>query len=266
MLMKRMPNVIVAFTGAGFWQGFALTNYRLVLWTTLFSLLPMLDASASIIPNYGDTRADVYIFHPGSDPEYPNVFDQKFDPSGSSVTATQDQLTSQVTSSFSTSGLSISITQSGEGKQGDYLVGYAVGGFHALSDMAYDFSGTVSSSGSEYTVMYGYLQDTVTGEYLFTNIQESIGSANFTLGLEEGNYYNSLAGSLTGFLQAGHNYYWSFFVRSDPTTGSPLLTTASAEFHFTESSAVPEPASSMLTGLGALGLVAGAIRRRRTSK
>jgi hypothetical protein len=234
-------------------------SYRLAFWTTLFCLLPTMETSASIIGNYADTHATVAVF---VDPGFDYDDAAQGDLAGASVTATLNQLFSTVTSSFSGSDLlSVSLAQRGFGGSEDYLTGYAVGGFHALTDMAYDISGTVLSSGSDYTVLEGSLQDTTTGASIFYSHQESLGDASFTLGLEEGNYLNALVGSPSGFLQAGHNYYWYSFVRSDEITGTPLFTTGNMEIRFSEVSAVPEPSSLLFSSLGGMGF----LWRRRLS-
>jgi hypothetical protein len=219
-----------------------------------------METSASIMVDYADTHANVAVF---VDPGFDYDDAAQSDLAGASVTATLNQLFSTVTSSFSGSGLlSVSLAQHGSGGSEDYLTGYALGGFHALTDMAYDISGTVLSSGSDYTVLEGSLQDTTTGAYIFNSHQESLGNASLTLGLEEGNYNNSLTGSPTGFLQAGHNYYWYSFVRSDAIEGTPLFAAGNMEIRFSEVSTVPEPSALLLfSSLGGMGV----LWRRRLS-
>lgn len=128
---------------------------------------------------------------------------------------------------------------------------------------------TSPSPGSVHFV--GYLVDLTTTTYLFLSEQFSRETANesYVLGGNGGDWGNSLAGSLTGNLIAGHNYKWHSLasIVAYTVTGDGG---ASAEGDITlkigsgGTTTVPEPSSLAMWGIGALGMMFA--RRKRQKK
>jgi hypothetical protein len=124
--------------------------------------------------------------------------------------------------------------------------------------------GTLETAGSGNGSMFARLQNLTEGGDLFnvdrqSNFAEGEGFALDIDSSQPGNNVDNLTGSLTGALEPGKDYRISFSSGSGmshtPSTGIGRAGMMSIEF-----SAVPEPSSTALLGLGGLALM---LRRRR---
>lgn len=119
----------------------------------------------------------------------------------------------------------VNFTRDGSGdSSGPYdskSLAFAYSDFTIDADTPYELFGRLSDSGSGGLYYYVYLFDLDTGKYLFENYQSSYGvnGESLTLG-EEGGTSNTLFGSLTGTLLAGHSYqFYAYQFTSAPSFG-----------------------------------------------
>jgi hypothetical protein len=148
----------------------------------------------------------------------------------------------------------------------------AVVKFTANSDnLSYSLSGNYSyaNASSDPNNVYAnfgvFLLDQTANAVVFRNVQSALGTLAFDMTVG-GTFQDvvggppELEGSLSGALINGHVYEFSYTADTRygtvDSSGNVLLTITS------EASAVPEPASLMLCGLGTIGLIAGGLRRR----
>jgi len=129
--------------------------------------------------------------------------------------------------------------------------------FNTTDNMNYAVSGNYAFTGGSGDLMFDVLlKDQTTNTILFYSRQWSIrvGSESFTVGLQEGMYYNHLEGNSTGLLIAGHDYLYRYQLgTSDYLNGSSLIS-ASGQLHLglaaLPSGQVPAPFPLALIGLG----------------
>ncbi len=132
-----------------------------------------------------------------------------------------------------------------------------VGGIHS-----YELYGQYSLAGAAGLLLEATLVDLTSPGALFQNTQHSRMSASqgFTLGGTDGDFANSLAGSLTGHLIPGHTYRLLFDTQTFLTPAQAPDGGALAEGGF-GMSVTPIPAPGALV-LGLLGLACTDLRRR----
>lgn len=109
-----------------------------------------------------------------------------------------------------------------QGKEGsmkftaDATVSYEFSGLYRVTDVDVDKPGNV--------VLYSYLYDLTKREYSYRSDQRSSATANesFVMGGTGGDASNIFAGSLSGTLEAGHQYtwYWYIFTQASADTDS----------------------------------------------
>jgi hypothetical protein len=130
--------------------------------------------------------------------------------------------------------------------------------FSSDADTTYDLSGyyvvtDAATSSSGWVGQIVQLYDFTANIYLFANHQDSRSThdESFTLGGLSGDYSNSLAGSLTGNLLAGHNYQLYFDIRTlaipDGDAGASALGNLTLKIGEAPA-AVPEPLSAIVWG------------------
>jgi hypothetical protein len=136
--------------------------------------------------------------------------------------------------------------------------------FSPDSNIDYVLSGVYTSDAPEGsdTFLRVDFYDFTASQLLFFNIQRSLATPaeSFVLGQQGGDAENTLQGSLTGTLIAGHHYLLTTtaYVAAYPSpTASPARGTGYVTLAF-----VPEPGTGLLVIAGLLG-VAGARRARR---
>jgi hypothetical protein len=146
----------------------------------------------------------------------------------------------------------------------EFSLGFSQGTlyFTVDADVGYTLDGSYVANDLEGLTVYqrAYLYDETDGLFLFAGLQQSRVTPNesFLLGLAEGDFSNSVAGSLTGTLVTGHTYefYYRSYINTFPTPGGAP---ASAN-GFVRLILTPEPSSAVLLAFGLAGLAA---RRRR---
>ena len=140
--------------------------------------------------------------------------------------------------------------------------------FTANSNSTYSIDGfyAMSGTGEPKTSFNVALRDLTTSTTLLDDFTESQNSANasFILGvIGDGDFGDSIIGSLTGNLVAGHNYQFimSAYIQAN-VNNTTAAASASGEVNL-NIGAVPIPAAIWLFGSGLLGLV-GMARRKKT--
>jgi hypothetical protein len=140
-------------------------------------------------------------------------------------------------------------------------IGAAVMSFTANADAAYTVSGFYNATdvGKIGFVYEGiWLHDITANIPLFDNSQESRNTANeqFVVGETGGDTSNSLSGSSTGILIAGHEYSLNFeyfiFPHLFGDSGASALGNATLTIN---DIAAPEPSTLSLLGIGAISLL-----------
>jgi hypothetical protein len=105
----------------------------------------------------------------------------------------------------------------------------------------------------------GWLYDLDTGSYVFKSAQVSSATPNesFVLGGAGGDGAGNVVqvGSLTGMLLAGHEYqfWYDAYIQAWPSSGTAATSLGSISLDFT---AIPEPSTGLLFGLGLIGMAA----------
>ena len=169
---------------------------------------------------------------------------------------------STTTSVFGNSGFSMQSTNVRTGDIFDDSLSYAEAEFTANSNMSYTASHVFfNSSGRQY--LLGFLYDVTDSVYLYQGSEQHNGTATMTVGSNLGNEGNYFAGSLTGNLIAGHQYFWlglgQTYVYPDTDNGAFAGGTHSLQFG---SGSVPEPTMLSIWGsLGIIGLIFSGRRR-----
>jgi hypothetical protein len=138
--------------------------------------------------------------------------------------------------------------------------------FTVTDTSVYTISGTYAMTGPGAIALEAILYDE-TGSYtVVDSYQHSIAATDelFTLGLTEGNSENRLLGSLTGTLEPGHSYRFSYIAFIDSFPASPNATAAGNVSISFGNSAVPEPCTLAIWSMfGAVGMAGGWLRRRK---
>ncbi len=140
--------------------------------------------------------------------------------------------------------------------------------FTVTQNGTYDLSGYISATNHAKVTLKVVLWDVTAGtQELFSNEQVSINTPDevLTLGETGGDSTNTLSGSLTGSLIAGHSYsffYETEIINSNNTTH--LASSTSATSNITLALTVPSPAAAGL-GLPLLGMLGMSRPRRRRS-
>jgi hypothetical protein len=136
---------------------------------------------------------------------------------------------------------------------------YELSGFYNVIDVG--SPGLVS--------FYAELYDVTTGDTLFKNYQESLGTygERFNLGTLGGDRgFDELAGSLAGDLIAGHSYTWAWeaYIQALPNGGKGATAVGNFTLTIGGPSVVPLPAAFplFLSGLFGLGIVGWRKRRK----
>lgn len=140
----------------------------------------------------------------------------------------------------------------------------AVGGnitFSVTNDLTYDATGVWALDGSEKTQLFARITDQTTTDIIFDSLQLSLSTPDeeFTLGLEEGDNFNSLIGATTGALLAGHQYLFQFGYHIDIPSDAPIGDGGASASGFLSFNITPEPTCAVLLALGGVAL----LRRRR---
>jgi hypothetical protein len=140
--------------------------------------------------------------------------------------------------------------------------------FTVDADTAYDLSGVYTLDGGSRVYQRVYLHDITAGEYAAFSYNESYATENQVLQVGQASGgINNVFGSTTGTLVAGHRYEfgYEYLIHAYPNADSGA--TALGQLNLTLGapalSAVPEPATLTLWGLGALGCAAVRYRRRK---
>lgn len=129
-------------------------------------------------------------------------------------------------------------------------------------NMLFALDGGYDLTGNNAFRMQVMLTDLTSGTTLFSNIQESRATVDqsFVLGLQNGDYANTLFGALSGTLTAGHTFQLTY----DYGLSTGLNTTAANAFGFLQlnlrAGIVPTAGAS---ALGALGLLLVGVCTRR---
>jgi len=137
--------------------------------------------------------------------------------------------------------------------------------FTVDASVDYAITGTYSANDSDgrQTIQYVALQRVGGGGANYFSYQESRATPNqsFTVGNEDGDFFNYVTGSASGTLVAGDLYRLIFFngIQASPTAAS-VAATASGSLRFTF---VPEPSTALLLVLGFSALAVGPRLRMR---
>jgi hypothetical protein len=219
-------------------------------------------ASAGTIVTFAATEADVVIPPNANHPISLNL-------AGYTAAATLPGYWSTTTSVFSTTDLSVAFDQHRGGDLNDASFGFGRADFTASGFVSYAISGSYTNSAG-YTGLEAWLYDYTAAAMLFDNAQASSGgAATFNLGQTGGNFRNTLIGSLTGTLVAGHTYTWLATTDTEApwTADSGATASGSATLKFIDtspdSSAVPEPSATIVWSLLGIVTAGGAWWRRR---
>jgi len=132
-------------------------------------------------------------------------------------------------------------------------------------DMLYDFSGAYALTGSQQITGFVSLVDLADSTKLFDWSEQSISSPDesFVVGQGGGDNLDSVFGSQSGTLLAGHQYHLSYLFGVAPIPAADSGATALGDFHFNISSSapvVPAPGAALLAMMG-LPLIAMFKRR-----
>ena len=137
--------------------------------------------------------------------------------------------------------------------------------FRVDEDVSYELLGSyaaIDSDGRRIS-LFAQLADRTSLEQLFYNSQESRSTPDesFLLGGEEGDFINSLNGSTTGVLIAGHDYLFSFQASLQASPSAATTSATASGWVSLDFTPVPEPSAGALL---LLGLVFALSRGRRT--
>jgi hypothetical protein len=127
--------------------------------------------------------------------------------------------------------------------QSSYVESYGYSQFTVDQDTPYAVSGNYNLTGSEGVYFFAYLWDSSTGDKLYDyHYSNDTANATFTLGspVDSENYYS--VGSLTGLLEAGHTYGFSYtaFIQANTTGDTTASAVGSISLAF---GSVPEPST-----------------------
>ena len=176
--------------------------------------------------------------------------------------------TSESSYVLSNAGFLITFDHAIDDDAGDFAL--AIGGiaFTVDEDAIYDVTGTYDVIDSEgrlvrYQAFITNLDGTTIPEIqVFHSLQQSRTTPNesFTLGLEEGDDFNTLVGALSGTLFAGTRYSFNYTASLENARVQASTGASATGFFELSLIPVPEPSTGLLVALGLGGL---AVCRRR---
>jgi hypothetical protein len=237
----------------------------------LLSLFCLRPATASIVVNSSVIRA--WVNDIDSSPVVQNVFSGTTIPTSISLDAVEGAVTSENNIEFSATGgqteLALDIDHSRPGTPFSLARTLGFVRFTAAANTSYELSGNydVNDVGNFAGDVFHFigLTDETAGILLFWNIQESIASEDeqFTFGQTGGDWSNTLSGSVTGSIVAGHTYLFNFESRIRGPRNGDHGATALGNISLTirEAAAVPEPLSLFTWALFAISGIL--VTRRR---
>ena len=192
---------------------------------------------------------------------------------GTSSLNFNNQIKSSVSFNFHQNGLNEILDfgwiQSIEGVTDDAAQGIANMSFTTDVDLRYELSGSYAVNGTAAPFQWTFLSDDDNGINLFSSVKQSRSTANETLVVGSplgGDYSNSVHGSLTGELRAGNHYFlYSFWDITAYSNSTPSDATGNLRFSLSplNSTAVPEPSSLLLLGMGTIGYFVHGRRARQ---
>ncbi|MCP5009260.1 MAG: hypothetical protein GY942_04685 [Aestuariibacter sp.] len=212
-----------------------------------------------------------------------DIFNGTAIPTNTSISATDGANTSTVDIDYSVSGgqttLSHDMTQTRDGTVGSHAQSFDNSlSFTVDVDTQYQISGNYSvtdtdNSDAGTVYFYSYLRDNTAGSTLLSSYQQSRSTTDesFTFGLQQGDDSNSLSGSLTGLLFAGHSYRWISQALThaypDADSGASALGNFTLAIGTGAPSEVPIPPALSLfgSGLAVLGFVGWRRKRKAES-
>lgn len=243
-------------------------NSRVLASCCCFALLLLgaSTASAAVTITDGSLYASVYDSATGSADDGGNI-----GAGSNSATASLDGFLSMTERITSGDAITHNFDQFREGGASDYSAGSAYTYFVVDVDTAYSISGSFTNSAGD-TYMRTLLQDLSVGPPAFDNLLYNRSETPYSaiVGNEDGNLTNSLNGSASGVLLAGHQYMFYTYGHTQAWPEADDGATASGSFtlQFGEPDVeiVPEPASIAVWSCLGLGAVGIAISRRRFNR
>ncbi len=258
-----------------------MTRYnKLIAFAALVAMLPSAAGAVTVTIIHNNLVASV---SDQSGVYVDDIFNGNAIPTNTSISATDGANTSTVDIDYSVSGgqttLSHDMTQTRDGTYGSHADSNGSYLYFTVDvDTQYQISGNYSVTDTDNTdsglvLLSSYLYDNTAGSFLSVNNQDSRSTTDesFTLGLQQGDNYNTLSGSLTGLLFAGHSYQWYSNALTqaypDADSGASALGNFTLAIGTEAPSEVPIPPALSLfgSGLAVLGFVGWRRKRKAES-